>query len=158
MTDLIAKVSEKLELAKSPESGDSIMETLSKMYENQGRQSRSRKADKIGKKAVANRQAEAEADTQSLPAYWGYTDLHRTLLNFERNLKVERRLFKCIHEHNDLINQEDLLGWSPLHYAVVTGEEFTVTTLLKATPKRADPNIKDLSGGHHFTTRLIRAS
>lgn len=69
-------------------------------------------------------------DTATFPAYLGYTPLHESVF---KNAEVHEAEKKCV-------NRRDVLGWSPLHYAV-NSDGFTVSLLLK---DGADPNARDI--------------
>jgi ankyrin repeat protein len=146
ITRLMDVVSKKLESAKKPESGLTIMETLSKMYRIQGRDSHAAKADMIDGKQ--------SDDTRSMSSNQGYASY--TLLHSAIQGDITEGDFAMYEE---FVNCEDILGWTPLHYAVVADEEENVQALLKQGSKPANTNAKDLSGWaplHHAAHRGLK--
>jgi ankyrin repeat protein len=116
------KVSKNLESAKKPESGSTVMEMLNKTYRIHARGIHAAKADKINGNAVAEGQSNPESNI----------------------VLALQTLMEDIFE--EYVHPQDVLEWTPLHYAVMVEREEYVAALLNAVSTPANPNAKDLGG------------
>ncbi|KAJ3464737.1 hypothetical protein MRS44_009523 [Fusarium solani] len=104
---------------------------LLRIYEKQGRPAMTELVQDMG---GSNQQ-------HSFPDYFGVTALHLKVL--ECTFYEEDVIGAEKWEMRDIVNERDMLDWTPLYYAAVRGNQRLVMSLLQMG---ADPNLKDLHG------------